>query len=169
MQDFLEEDPGLANAVDETEFGTGYRPLHYAAYGGFLDVCEALHAAGARALAAGDNGVTALFLAAQAGKADVVRFLLDLVREREREALERKENKGRRVIFHGSFYAMLCPVGGSLRLPLELCFGSLGALSPPSPSPPHHASLVRSLASARGVGQTPPGCVEAEIGSVIAW
>ncbi|CAM9878859.1 unnamed protein product, partial [Scytosiphon promiscuus] len=77
-QDFLEDDPGLANAVDVSEFGTGYRPLHYAAYGGFLPVCEALHAAGARALAAGDNGVTALFLAAQAGKADVVRFLLDL-------------------------------------------------------------------------------------------
>ncbi|CAM9718110.1 unnamed protein product, partial [Ectocarpus fasciculatus] len=87
-QDFLEDDPSLANAVDATEFGTGYRPLHYAAYGGFLGVCEALHAAGARPLAAGDNGVTALFLAAQAGKADVVRFLLDLgadptARERE--------------------------------------------------------------------------------------
>lgn len=79
-QDFLEDDPDLANAADDSEFGTGYRPLHYAAYGGFLEVCEALHAAGARALAAGDNGVTALFLAAQAGKADVVRFLLDLVR-----------------------------------------------------------------------------------------
>ena len=79
-QGFLEDDPELANAVDVSEFGTGYRPLHYAAYGGFLDVCEALHAAGARALSAGDNGVTALFLAAQAGKADVVRFLLDLVR-----------------------------------------------------------------------------------------
>lgn len=54
--------------------------MHYAAYGGFLDVCEALHAAGARSLAAGENGVSALFLAAQAGKLDVVQFLLDLVR-----------------------------------------------------------------------------------------
>lgn len=80
-QDFLEDDPNLANATDVTEFGTGYRPLHYAAYGGFLGVCEALHTAGARPLAAGDNGVTALFLAAQAGKADVVRFLLGLVSE----------------------------------------------------------------------------------------
>ncbi|CAM9389672.1 unnamed protein product, partial [Hapterophycus canaliculatus] len=77
-KDFLEDDPDLANAVDVSEFGTGYRPLHYAAYGGFLPVCEALHAAGARALAAGDNGVTALFLAAQAGRADVARFLLGL-------------------------------------------------------------------------------------------
>lgn len=76
----MEDDPELANATDVSEFGTGYRPLHYAAYGGFLDVCEELHAAGARALAAGDNGVTALFLAAQAGKAGVVRFLLGLVR-----------------------------------------------------------------------------------------
>ncbi|CAM9487355.1 unnamed protein product, partial [Ectocarpus sp. 4 AP-2014] len=88
IQDFLEDDLSLANAVDVTEFGMGYRPLHYAAYGGFLGVCEALHAAGARPLAAGDNGVTALFLAAQAGKADVVRFLLGLgadptARERE--------------------------------------------------------------------------------------
>ncbi|CAN0425027.1 unnamed protein product, partial [Ectocarpus sp. 12 AP-2014] len=87
-QDFLEDDPSLSNAVDVTEFGTGYRPLHYAAYGGFLGVCEALHTAGARPLAAGDNGVTALFLAAQAGKVDVVRFLLGLgadptARERE--------------------------------------------------------------------------------------
>eukprot|EP00903_Cladosiphon_okamuranus_P009997 g9482.t1 len=78
VKGFLEDDPELANAVDVSEFGTGYRPLHYAAYGGFLDVCEVLHAAGARALAAGDNGVTALFLAAQAGKADVVQFLLSL-------------------------------------------------------------------------------------------
>eukprot|EP00752_Nemacystus_decipiens_P005688 g5148.t1 len=78
VKGFLEDDPELANAVDVSEFGTEYRPLHYAAYGGFLDVCEALHAAGARVLAAGDNGVTALFLAAQAGKTDVVRFLLDL-------------------------------------------------------------------------------------------
>ncbi|CAM9769278.1 unnamed protein product, partial [Ectocarpus sp. 12 AP-2014] len=87
-QDFLEDDPSLANAVDVTEFGTGYRPLHYAAYGGFLGVCEALYTAGARPLVAGDNGVTALFLAAQAGKSDVVRFLLGLgadptARERE--------------------------------------------------------------------------------------
>lgn len=80
LQGFLEDDPELVNAIDISEFGTGYRPLHYAAYGGFLNVCEALHAAGARVLAAGDNGVTALFLAAQAGKADVVQFLLDLVR-----------------------------------------------------------------------------------------
>ena len=76
----MEDDPDLANALDVSEFGANYRPLHYAAYGGFLHVCEALHAAGARALAPGDNGVTALFLAAQAGKPDVVRFLLGLVR-----------------------------------------------------------------------------------------
>lgn len=81
-QDFLEHDPDLANAVDVSEFGTGYRPLHYAAYGGFLEVCQALREAGARPLVAGENGVTALFLAAQAGKPDVVRFLLDLVRTR---------------------------------------------------------------------------------------
>lgn len=75
----MEYDPDLANALDVSEFGANYRPLHYASYGGFLHVCEALHAAGARVLAVGDNGVSALFLAAQAGKPDVVRFLLGLV------------------------------------------------------------------------------------------
>lgn len=77
----MEYDPELANAVDGSEFGAGYRPLHYAAYGGFLDVCKVLHEAGGRALVAGENGVTALFLAAQNGQEDVVRFLLDLVSE----------------------------------------------------------------------------------------
>ena len=80
VKDFLDHDPEAANAADNSEFGMSYRPLHYAAYGGFLDVCRELHAAGARALAVGDNGVSALFLAAQAGRSDVVRFLLDLVR-----------------------------------------------------------------------------------------
>lgn len=79
VQSFLGYDPNLANAVDGSEFGMGYRPLHYAAYGGFLEICLALYEAGARPLVTGDNGVTALFLAAQTGKSDVVGFLLDLV------------------------------------------------------------------------------------------
>lgn len=75
----MQHDPDFANAIDDSEFGMGYRPLHYAAYGGFLDVCRELRANGARVHAVGDNGVSALFLAAQAGRSDVVSFLLDLV------------------------------------------------------------------------------------------
>lgn len=62
-----------ANAVDETEFGEGYRPLHYAAYAGHSETVRALLRCGADARAKNSAGCTALFLASQQGKHDVVR------------------------------------------------------------------------------------------------
>ena len=35
-------DPSLANAEDTTEFGERYRPVHYAAYIGHLELCQLL-------------------------------------------------------------------------------------------------------------------------------
>ena len=61
-----------ANAVDGSEFGEGYRPLHYAAYMGHVAVVEILLDTGARLDAKNDAGCTALFLAAQQGRAGVV-------------------------------------------------------------------------------------------------
>jgi len=66
-----------ANEKDLTDFGEGYRPLHYAAYAGHLDVVSALLALGADPTHKNDAGCDALFLAAQQGRADVARLLLD--------------------------------------------------------------------------------------------
>lgn len=64
-----------ANAIDETEFGGGYRPLHYAAYAGRAETVRLLLQYGADVDARNDVGCTALFLAAQQGRAEVVRIL----------------------------------------------------------------------------------------------
>lgn len=61
------------NVVDDTEFGEGYRPLHYAAYAGHVETVRVLLDSGADPRARNDAGCTALFLAAQQGKDDVLR------------------------------------------------------------------------------------------------
>ena len=66
-----------ANLVDETDFGDGYRPLHYAAYAGHLDTVRVLLDFGADATMVNDAGCDALFLAAQQGHSEIVQLLLD--------------------------------------------------------------------------------------------
>ncbi|KAH8045957.1 hypothetical protein JL720_16533 [Aureococcus anophagefferens] len=66
-----------ANALDDSEFGEGYRPLHYAAYAGHAQVVEVLLEAGARVDERNAAGCTPLFLAAQQGRGAVVRLLYD--------------------------------------------------------------------------------------------
>ncbi|CAM9178814.1 unnamed protein product, partial [Choristocarpus tenellus] len=77
VKEFLAFNAELSNAPDNTEFGCAYRPLHYASYRGHLDICRELLMSGAKIRATGNNGVTALFLAAQQGQVEVVRYLLD--------------------------------------------------------------------------------------------
>ncbi|CAM9631744.1 unnamed protein product [Phaeothamnion confervicola] len=89
LRGFLDADARLANAPDTTEFGSHWRPLHYAAYQarearcrnhlGHVEVCHALLTAGAKPLAANKSGCTALFYAAQQGRLEVVNLLLDAV------------------------------------------------------------------------------------------
>jgi hypothetical protein len=85
VERFLREAPNLAIAYDESEWGDGNTPLHYAAYNNHLEVCRLLCEEGEWAIASRDvnapnskasGGVTALFMACQQGHADVVEYLL---------------------------------------------------------------------------------------------
>ena len=73
---FLDMDVRLKDAVDETDYGDGYRPLHYAAYAGHIDVVKFLTSKGANVNAKNDAGCTPLFLACQQDREDVVAYLL---------------------------------------------------------------------------------------------
>ena len=64
-----------ANLEDTSEFGEGYRPLHYAAYAGHAAVVDALLEAGARLDEKNAAGCTPLFLACQQGRAEVVQLI----------------------------------------------------------------------------------------------
>lgn len=78
-----------ANLVDASEFGEGYRPVHYAAYAGHAEVVALLLNNGARASEKNAAGCTPLFLAGQQGKASVVECLrrndpgFDVTRKRD--------------------------------------------------------------------------------------
>ena len=78
-----------ANLVDASEFGEGYRPIHYAAYAGHHEVVALLLNNGARPGEKNEAGCTPLFLAAQQGKAAVVETLrrndpgFDVTRKRD--------------------------------------------------------------------------------------
>ena len=76
VREFVAMDASLANAPDRTEFGGGYTPLLYAAYGGHRDVCLYLLRNGARIDARNDEGCSSLFLASQQGHGAVVECLL---------------------------------------------------------------------------------------------
>lgn len=75
--EFLNVDVRLANAPDNTEFGRGMTPLHYASYQGHLSICQKLVESGAKINTLTDNGCSALFYAAQQGHAHVVEWLLN--------------------------------------------------------------------------------------------
>lgn len=68
----------LDRGLDETHRdNAGWTPLHYAAFEGHCEVCEALVEAGARVNEVDNDGKHALVLAAQEGHAAVVASLLD--------------------------------------------------------------------------------------------
>mmetsp|Transcript_12266 Transcript_12266/g.24333 ORF Transcript_12266/g.24333 Transcript_12266/m.24333 type:complete len:487 (-) Transcript_12266:25-1485(-) len=74
---YVKIDPSLAYSIDDTEFGCGYRPLHYAAYNGHDEVCKFLLDDSAVNLnCTTSNNCTALFLAAQQGHSSTVQLLL---------------------------------------------------------------------------------------------
>ncbi|GMI04033.1 hypothetical protein TrRE_jg5437 [Triparma retinervis] len=77
LKKYVYIDPSLSNSPDDSEWGGDYTPLHYAAYQGHADICEFLIDdpmvdINRRTV----TGCTPLFLAAQQGKAGVVRMLL---------------------------------------------------------------------------------------------
>ena len=85
VERFLREAPALATAYDETDWGDGNTPLHYAAYNNHLEVCQLLCEEGDWALSKRDvnqpnkkeaGGVTPFFMACQQGHADIVEYLL---------------------------------------------------------------------------------------------
>jgi hypothetical protein len=64
----------------------GLYPVHYAAYGGYLEILRLLVPYGAQAwAAAGANGETPLMLAAVSGNLEVVKFLMNMEEEGEKE------------------------------------------------------------------------------------
>ncbi len=76
VAEFLANDKTLARAVDDSDCGGAYLPLHYAAYAGHLKVCEMLLKAGADLNALNSAGVSAVFLAIQQDCLEVARFLI---------------------------------------------------------------------------------------------
>ena len=74
---YVKIDPSLAYSIDDTEFGCGYRPLHYAAYNGHDEVCQfLLNDPSVNLNCTTTNNCTALFLAAQQGRSSTVKLLL---------------------------------------------------------------------------------------------
>jgi hypothetical protein len=76
VEEFLGVNAELANQVDNTDFGQGYFPLHYAAYQGHTHLCKMLVERKAKLNAVNADGCTALFLAAQQGHVATVEYLL---------------------------------------------------------------------------------------------
>jgi len=72
----VEENPDLVRAVDDSEFGDGFHPIHYAVYAGHFELVELLILKGANLNAETSAGVTPLFFAAQQGHQKIVQFLL---------------------------------------------------------------------------------------------
>lgn len=73
---------------DETEFGSGNTPLHYASYMGHLLICKKLLENGANINALNTSGCTSLFFAAQQGHDKVVCHFLSIgadMRYREKQ------------------------------------------------------------------------------------
>jgi len=92
LQSFASIDPSFLSNADETEFGSRYTPLHYAAYSGHLNCVEFIveESADANIDARTTEGCTPLFLASQQGHVEVVKFLL---RNEADVAIYEEENK----------------------------------------------------------------------------
>ena len=77
VKSFIESEKRLVQASDESEYGGGWKPLHYACYKGFIAIVEMLLDAGASVNATNDCGFTPLFYASQRGHIDVCSILMD--------------------------------------------------------------------------------------------
>jgi len=77
LKRYIYIDPSLSDSPDDSEWGGDYTPLHYAAYQGHTEICEALIDDPMVDInRRTSSGCTPLFLASQQGRADVVRILL---------------------------------------------------------------------------------------------
>ena len=77
MRSFVESEPRLVHAADESDYGGGWRALHYASYRGFIDICALLLEHKAAVNATNDCGFTPLFYAAQQGHVAVCELLME--------------------------------------------------------------------------------------------
>lgn len=77
VKTFVDSEKRLAMASDDSEYGGGWQPLHYASYQGHLAIVEILLKAGANVNATNDAGFTALFYAAQRGNIDICKILFE--------------------------------------------------------------------------------------------
>lgn len=76
VKSFLDAEPRLCNASDESEYGEGWSPLQYAAYRGHLKIVQLLVDGKANVNQTNANGFTALFYACQQHHEDIVEVLL---------------------------------------------------------------------------------------------
>lgn len=67
----------MAGLDEQHRDNSGWTPLHYAAFEGHVEVCEALLEGGGRVDEADNDGKGALLLAAQEGHTTLVHTLLD--------------------------------------------------------------------------------------------
>lgn len=72
-------DVNFASLASEDGLGKGATALHFAAYGNYAEVCEALIAAGAKTQAVTGNGSTALHVAVKKSALEAVQALLRLM------------------------------------------------------------------------------------------
>lgn len=77
VKSFLESEPRLANASDESEYGEGWTPLHYAAYQGNEALVQLLLDKGAHVNATNNLGFSPLFYASQREHLSIVSLLLE--------------------------------------------------------------------------------------------
>lgn len=68
---------GISGLDEQHRDNSGWTPLHYAAFEGHVDVCEALLEAGAKLDETDNDGKGALMLAAQEGHTSLVERLLE--------------------------------------------------------------------------------------------
>ena len=73
----VDETPEAKEAEDQTLWGQGFRPLHYAAYAGHENIVKYLIEQGVKLDTRTFAGCTALFYASQQGHVDCVKALLD--------------------------------------------------------------------------------------------
>ena len=76
VKTFLESDRRIGSASDDSEYGEGWMPLHYASYKGYISICDLLITSG-NINAINNHGFTPLFYACQNGHLDICRLLLE--------------------------------------------------------------------------------------------
>ncbi|RYG64092.1 ankyrin repeat domain-containing protein, partial [archaeon] len=77
VRSFLDAERRLVNSADETDYGEGWTPLHYAAYRGHLEVVQVLLSAGASVNSVNAFNFTPLYYGAQQGRKEVCNALME--------------------------------------------------------------------------------------------